>query len=249
MAQYSFGSGVLFGFRNDSGAGVATPIEFGAVQEVSIDLSFNVKQLYGQSQFPLSVARGTGKVTGKAKMGRILGRTMADLFFGETLATGQVATAFHETGTIPTTPYQLTAANTATYLTDLGVTFVATGIPLKKVASAPTSGQYSVSAAGVYTFAAADTGKAVMYSYTYSVAATGNVITINNNLLGFTPTFQMNFYETYQGQQLNFQLNQCTSEKFMLPTKLEDFTITELDFTAFADVSGVIGKVSIAEAS
>jgi hypothetical protein len=70
-----------------------------------------------------------------------------------------------ETVTIPTTPYQITALQAnGTWGQDDGLTIAGVaGVP---VASAPTTGQYSVSA-GVYTFAAADTGKAVVLNYSY----------------------------------------------------------------------------------
>ena len=37
---------------------------------MSVDFSFSVKELYGQNQFPLAVARSAAKVTGKAKLAR-----------------------------------------------------------------------------------------------------------------------------------------------------------------------------------
>lgn len=52
------------------------------------------------------------------------------------------------------------------WASDAGVTYVATGAALTAVASAPATGQYSV-AAGVYTFAAGDAGKAVVVNYGY----------------------------------------------------------------------------------
>lgn len=42
-----------------------------------------------------------------------------------------------------------------------GVTYTNTGVPLTQVSSGPTAGQYSVTAGGLYTFAAADAGQAV----------------------------------------------------------------------------------------
>lgn len=53
------------------------------------------------------------------------------------------------------------------WASDAGVTYAATGAALAAVASAPATGQYSVSAAGVYTFAAGDAGKAVVVNYGY----------------------------------------------------------------------------------
>ena len=248
MPQYGFGSGVLFGTRTDMVN--ATPVQFGAVQDVSIDFQFSLKELYGQFQFPLAIARGAGKISGKAKMARISGRSFNDLFFGATLSAGQQATAFQEAAVVPASPFQVTVANAATFAGDLGVLAQATGLPLLKVASAPATGQYSVNpASGVYTFAAADTGLAVLVSYSYAIAGSGQKLSIGNQLLGTQPQFQANFYETFQGKQLTLQLNACVSTKLGLASKLEDFIVPEIDFSAFADAAGNLGSISLAEAS
>jgi hypothetical protein len=66
---------------------------------------------------------------------------------------------------IPATPYQVTAlAPYGAWASDQGVVFSATGAALTAVTGTPSTGQYSVTA-GVYTFAAADAGKAVQISY------------------------------------------------------------------------------------
>lgn len=71
-----------------------------------------------------------------------------------------------EAYTIPGTPYQVSVVNAnSAIFSDLGVVY-AGGAALTKVGSAPAAGQYSV-AAGVYTFAAADSGKAVSITYGY----------------------------------------------------------------------------------
>ena len=243
--MFSFGSGVLQGVRTD--VANATPINFGLVQEVTTDLQFNVKELYGQFQFPIAVARGTAKFTAKAKVARISPIAIGTLFFGIMPTTGQIATAFGEAGVIPTTPYQLTAANGATFVDDLGVVFSATGLPLTKVASAPSTGQYSVTNVGVYTFAAADTTKGVLLNYTYTIAATGFKIPITNQLIGTTPTFKCNLFTTFGGQQLTANFPNCTSNKFAFGTKIEDFVIPEFDFHIFADAAGNVGTFGFGE--
>lgn len=67
-----------------------------------------------------------------------------------------------ELHTVPSTS-QYTVQTNLVWLEDLGVT-LADGTPLTKVATGPTTGEYSVSA-GSYTFAAADAGVAVLISY------------------------------------------------------------------------------------
>jgi hypothetical protein len=245
--MYSFGSGVLIGTRSDIAN--ATPVNFGLVQEVTIDQSASVKEIYGQFQYPLAGARGTIKTTGKAKVARISGLAFANLYYGISPASGQLATAFAEAASVPaSSPYTVTVLNESTFVDDDGVVYAATGLPLTKVASSPAAGQYSVSA-GVYTFAAADEGKAVLASYIYTLPSSGQKIAVTNQLIGTTPTFQALFYTTFQGQAVTLKLNNCISSKLSFGTKLEDFSMPEFDFACFADASGDVMTWSFAEAS
>lgn len=245
--MYSFGSGVLIGTRTDIVN--ATPVNFGLVQEVTIEEAASVKELRGQYQHPIAIARGSVKTTGKAKVARISGLAFASLFYGVAPLAGQLATAFAEAATVPaTSPYNVTPANSATLADDAGPVYAATGLPLTKVASAPTVGQYTLSG-GTYSFAAADAGKAVLLTYTYQIAASGQKFAVTNQLMGTTPTFQAQFYTTYQGQAVSLKFNNCTSSKLMLQTKLEDFVVPEFDFSCFADATGTVMTWSFAEAS
>lgn len=245
--MYSFGSGVLIGTRSDIAD--ATPVNFGLVQEVTIDQSATIKEIHGQFQYPLAGARGTIKTTGKAKVARISGLAFANLYYGISPAPGQLATSFAEAGTVPAaTPYTVTVANAAAFADDDGVVYAATGLPLTKVASTPSEGQYSV-AAGVYTFNAADAGLSVLTTYTYAISGSGQKIAVTNALIGTTPTFQAQFYTTFQGQAVSLKLNNCVSSKLSFGTKLEDFAMPEFDFSCFADAAGNVMTWSFAEAS
>ncbi len=256
MAQYGFGSGVVFGvpLTNAAGAAVAnaTPQRFGILQDISVDMSFTNKELRGQNQFPVAVGRGQGKIAGKAKFGQFNGEIVNGLFFGQTLSVGQQLISDKESLTITTDSGS--AANAATYQDDLGVMYANTGLPLTKVASAPASGEYSVTSAGVYTFASGDTGAVtgnILISYRYSGPTTAGTIasTINiaNQLMGYAPTFKTELYVPYGSKQLVLTLNQCIGSKLNFATKLDDFLIPEFDFDAFADASGNVGTLSFAE--
>ena len=249
--MYSFGSGVLLGTRTDILN--ATPLNFGLVHEVTIDESATIKELTGQFQRPVAIARGTIKTTGKAKVARISGIAFASLYYGFVPAVGQVATSLAEGPTpIPTTPFTITVANSATFVDDAGVINAATGLPMALVASGPVAGQYSVNlGTGVYTFSSADnvSGVKVLISYTYNIAAAGQKFTISNQLLGTTPTFKAKFYTTFQGRAISLQLNNCTSNKLSFHTKLEDFIMPEFDFSCFADAAGNVMTWSFAEVS
>jgi hypothetical protein len=242
--QFGFASGSAWAI--DSAAN-PTPSPFGILQDVSVDFSFSNKELTGQYGFPVAVGRGTGKISCKAKAARLSGRLL-NLFFGGTKATGQTSVAQDESGTIPTTPFQVTVANSAFFGIDLGVYDSATGIPFVRVASAPAAGQYSV-AAGVYTFNTADVGKIVKISYTYTIAATGESITIANQLMGTAPTFKAVATQLFNNLRSTLTLNSNVFSKLGVATKLEDFNIPEFDWSTQADAANNIGTWSLAEAS
>jgi hypothetical protein len=250
MPMHQFGSGSMYGSTLQGG--VLVPRKFGALQDIAIDISYSKKKLYGQQQFAIVMARGQGSITGKAKQANINAGQFNDLFFGQTASTGQQIPIFSELATIPTTPFQVTVANAATWLSDGGVVNTTTGLSMVRVASAPTTGQYSV-AAGVYTFAAADTTNGVAIDYVYTSAATGVTTTLINQQAGTTPNFRGVFVMKSAAspgnavKQLVLTLNLCVAEKLALATKIEDFVIPELDFEAAADIAGNIGTLTGSE--
>jgi hypothetical protein len=246
--QLSFGSGAVWGERTDvTGSGIG-PRQFGVLQDIQIDFDWTDKELYGQLQFPVAIARGQGKITGKAKFAQILGLLYSDIFFGLAPATGQFAVSQLESATVPAaTPFTVTAANASSYIDDLGVVYTATGKRFNRVTTPSAAGQYSVNfSTGVYTFSSAD-ASALLISYTYNVATSGSKLAITNQVMGMTPTFKATFYTTYNGNGTALRLNACTANKLSLPTKLDTWTISELDFMAFADASGTIGYLSTVE--
>ncbi len=253
--QLAFGAGALWGNRTDvTGSGIG-PDQFGILQDVQIDWDWTTKELWGQFQFPVDIARGQGKITGKAKFARIFGAIYGDLFFGQTPASGQLTIAENEAATVPaTTPYTVTVANAANYVDDLGVLYAAgasAGNRFTRVTTPSAAGQYSVNlASGIYTFAAADAGASLSLSYLYNSTA-GKKLVLTNQLMGYTPTFKATFYTTKTTQGvpagLALVLNACTATKLSLPTKIDDYEIQEFDFSAFADAAGAIGTLSVNE--
>jgi hypothetical protein len=241
--QYSFGSGVLFGRTLVSN--VPTPVRFGALQGVTVDMQFTTKELYGQFQFPLALGRGTGKITCKADFAQVNAQAYNDLFFGlSNPSDGTVRTVVGEAKTITAN------AATVTYnssFSDLGVVRASDGAVYTRVAATPAGLQYTVSNVGVYTFNASQNAVPVLLSYTYADAANGKTISITNQLLGNSPQFMAAFTETFNGKALTLVLNACMSSKLSLATKLEDFTIPSFDFMAFADAAGAIGSLSTDE--
>lgn len=247
MATSIFGAGVCVGTRTDIIG--ATPLNFGILQDVSFDMNADLKMLYGQRAFPEAVARGKIKLMGKAKMGVFSAQLFNAIFFGQTIAAGNTATSYAEAGVIPATPFTITVANSATFTADQGVSFVTTGLSLVKVASAPTTGQYSV-AAGVYTFAAADTLKAVLFTYNYTIAASGQTLTVNNQFMGAAPYFSLMFYgKDPGGNACTMTFQKCVANKLTMATKQDDWMIPEMDFEAFSAPTSQVLLISQTEAS
>ena len=244
MAQYLFGTGQLFA----ANVGGGSPLRIGALQDVSVEFSGDMKQLFGQYQFALAVARGKTKIEGKFGSGNIDAAAFNALFFQEPagIQTGQKVQAINEAGAVPATgPYTVVVANGATFFRDLGVTDVLTGLPLKQVTTAPAAGQYEVDVAtGTYTFAAADTGKAVLFNYIYTQAGVGGTLNIDNQLMGVAPTLELIVSQKFQSKVMTLCLYSVTVDKLSLPLKMDDFSVAESSFQAQANSAGQIGFIS-----
>lgn len=315
MPQYTFGTGQIW---ITAAAANPTPIAVGAIQEAAVDFDGDLKQLFGQNQFALDNARGKTKITGKFGSGKIDTRLWNAVFFGGSVVTGQTLVSLLEAAAIPTSPYQIVPANGATFAQDLGVYFAATGLPLTRVATGPTTGQYSavgpaigatasfatnvmtvtvaptsgafavgqqITSAGVatgtyistlgtgtggtgtytlsaapgtiaaqaasgsatYTFAAADTTKAVLLSYEYASASTGQNIAGTNPLMGTIPTFRLDLMNNTKGKQQLLTLYSCVSNKLQFPLKQDDYGIMTVDFSAQDDGTGRVFNWSTTE--
>lgn len=245
MSQYAFGAGTLFGRRTD--VTPATPVKFGAIQGVTVDIAFSVKELYGQNQFPLAVGRGTGKVTGKAQFGQFNAQAFNDLFFGQAnVAVGSIVTVSGEAATV--TSNAVTVAGNATFLRDLGVVLSSDSSVYARVTAGPVGQQYTCNeSTGVYSFNSSQNNVAVKVSYQKNDAANGKLVTLTNQLLGSAPQFMMVLTEVFQAKKLTLTLNACMSSKLALATKLEDFIIPDFDFSAFTDSSDTLGTLSLDE--
>lgn len=245
--MFSFGAGVLIG--TPAGAN-PTPVNFGLIQEVTIDQKRSLKELYGQYADPVAIGAGTRKNTLKAKVARISGVALATMLYGATPSAGGDFMSFAEAHAIPaSSPYTITPTppNSGTFLADQGIVYAATGLPLTRVASGPAQGQYSLSD-GAYTFAAADEGVAVLMSYTYTVTtATSQSFVVPTPLIGPTVNVAAALY--FVDPTTN-KTGLCEIFNLVIPnlsfgTKLEDFTMPELDGEFYANAAGNVMKWSL----
>lgn len=231
--QVSFGSGLLS--FTPAGAN-PTPVLCGVLQDVTIKTAGTTKKLYGQLEYPVAVAKGEGNISGTAKFAQFSGSLIKQAIAGATITTGQTLGAIGEPGTVGTTPYQVTVTNSATWVADLGVYDLTAQKPMTRVASSPTTGQYSA-AAGVYTFAAADTTHVMSFNYSYTGTG-GQTVSFTNQIMGAANTFSASFFNTYNGLGSGVKIWACVIPGLDFAMKNSDFTMLDLTFDAAADSLG-----------
>lgn len=244
---FQFGIGGVFGNANAGNlAANPTPSRFMTVQDVDVTIDQQLKELKGQYKFPDDVAPGEMKLTGKIGTGRIDYQLWNNLFFADSFATGEDAIALAEAHTVPaSTPFTVTIAppSSGTFVGDLGVQYSATGQPFTKVATVAAAGQYAISG-GVYTFDSADASAGVLISYTYALTS-GHTLTVNNQLMGYGPVFELWLAEPYQAFGGNAGLNglhlyACRLSKLNQPFKRDDYLIIDHEFEAYPNAAGQV---------
>lgn len=246
-----FGPGILICTRTDISN--ATPVNVGYAQEFQIEAAGTTKQLYGQNQLPLVAARSTIKTTGKFKSAVLSGIAMNNLFWGQTnsTATGQIAWSVGSTYSLSTAAATVQLGSSLTFDADLGLTYSTSGLPFQRVStgSESSSGLYSMASTrpGLATFSAAETtgltaGTTVAIKSTYSSTTTvGTSLLVTNQLIGTSPTFQLDYYTNLNQPTAKPFVVRCYSaiaSKMTLAFKLEDFMMPEFDFDLFANNSG-----------
>ena len=242
---YIFGTGLLT--LTPAGAN-PTPIQVAVLKDVALDFSFTTKELRGEKQFAMDIARGAAKLTAKAKSGNINGGLINALLSGSTSSTGSVQGVHGQDAAIPSTPFTVTVTNGANFKSDFGVLNKTTGKWMTRVASAPATGQYSVNTtSGVYTFAAADTGNTVTIFYSWTDSATGKTTALTNQLMGAGTTFQLDLFNSFRSKSQGFHLYAVTSTKLAMALKSEDYLETDMDFECFADDLGRVVDVYTAD--
>jgi hypothetical protein len=114
------------------------------------------------------------------------------------------------------------------------------------VASAPAVGQYvftpynSVGPVDAsYAFNSTDVTSAFPVLLNYQWPDTvGTTLAISNQLMGYAPEFTALLYNDFRTNMFALELNSCILGSISIPTKQEDFWISDFDFEATADASG-----------
>jgi hypothetical protein len=240
-----FGTGVLSAIPNAGNlAANPSPQNVGILQDAQIDFAGDIKELFGQSQMPVSTARGKLKVTGKAKLALLDPGMLNQIYFGQAQSTGVNRFVYNESHVFGSVISTVPVTNLATFNTDYGVIGGTTGRQFIKVlpAATPLPGQYK-NTGGTYTFAAAETELSVLISYTWTDVTTGTTITLNNQLMGYAPYCQMILYNGFRNELFAIEMFSCVLGKISLPTKQEDYWIMDIDWTCNVNAAGILGKI------
>ena len=142
----------------------------------------------------------------------------------------------------------------------MGCVYAATGMPLKRVASAPAVGQYTLTTAtvggfttAIYAFNTADGNNVVYINYQY-VTSSGFIAnstafnqTVQNLAMGYAPSFKADLTVSYLGKIITFSFAKAVATKMSLGLKNEDFSVPEFDFSAFDPGNGNVMQWSTSE--
>ena len=241
--MYIYDRGTLFLFPHSP---AQPPIRFGSLQNVELTFDFELKAVRTQLQAPVKFTRGLMGVHGKAQAAQIDGALFGQFLFSQVTSSGSRNMKLDKSVTLSGSAPTFTPTN---YYADLGVMMGGTGMNFVQqpvLQSALTTGQYTVNGANLYLFSVADTGSQVFVSY-ISNDTTGKTVTLTNPWMQEAKPFGMLLSTTFNCKQANLWLPACVSKQLILPTKLEQFSISDFSFEVQQDSSGEVGRFSFAE--
>lgn len=229
-----------------------TPFQIARLRDCSLKMAKDTKALEVDRVLPIDKAWAGLSLKLTAKNAEWRADAIAAVFAGfATQSTGRMIGVDREPATIPTNPYTVVAANVTGHV-DLGVEDVTASIAaghrvfLKRVASAPTTGQYSVSA-GSYVFAAADQGHNVMLRYYYSNAG-GATLTLKNIAPRLDPSFTCTVFNTNAaGKDYGFSFVNAHVDSLGLAFKLKDWNEQDVEVDIIGDDNDNVGSIYKAE--
>lgn len=223
----AFGAGDVFLIPSGSNP---TPQRIAQLQSVSVEISEELKKLYGNRKFPIAQVAARGSITGKAKAAVLDAAFIASVGGGNT-TTGQNYGVVEESHAAAAS---VDVANKTTWVEDLGVTDK-DGKRMTCGATATAVGTYAV-AAGAYSFHASETGN-VKISYRASLT-TGRKVLVTNQLVGTAITYTLELFNTEPGgEKVGLKLYSVTIPKLSFAFQTDDFTMPDVDFEAGADSS------------
>lgn len=245
MSIYSDAASFGVGFVGAAPVGGGDPIYFGMASGVSLNFTQNLEPLRGDLKYPIAHGIKDCDIKGKIDTMSIFGGSVAQLL-GGTSAAGQEILIPDEAATIPTTPFQVTVAKAATFANSYRVFSVTNQIHMVEVDDSPATGEFSVTADGVYTFAADDAGDSVLITYTYTESAEGLTSSTTNTRQIVAPAYRLVCASgnTTQAGMIYLVLPKVVFGNFGLEIKTGSWASNNVEFTAQADYGESICSIS-----
>lgn len=220
-------------------------IEFADLQDVSVGISYDYKELKSSNLFANNRVRTGAKIDCKASYANIHAKGLA-LHTGGTVSTGRKEM---QTKIVTTTNAQvqvLIGTEAIAFENNLSVfdiTDANNPIAIEEytVTKLNTLGYQQ----GQYDFTGDITLKTLLFSYEAAVL-TGKTITVNNQVAAAAPTFMAIIYNVTGDAGFGIKLFKCTSSKLDFAFK-DDFSIPNFDFTAMANAIGKVFEVYLSE--
>lgn len=250
MPNIQFGTGGAFFVPSNANAPLLTNLSPNSpqlLQEMSVEFKADQKMLFGRKQMASAVARGKVNISGKGKLATFDPVLANQLYFGmptTTAGTRIQDSELHALNASTSAVITVAPPNAGVFQVDYGVINGVTGIQMIYTSAAPIAeNQYSVNlATGAYTFFNGETATSVSISYGYS-STTGSGFTVTAQNMGYGPTFKMTLANTFQGKGLYVTLNSCTLTDYSIPTKQDDFWVSDISFVAQLDPGGTLGTI------
>lgn len=241
MSYFQLGSGLLY-LNPNAGNLVTNPtaVKPFTIQDIKFDQKGTIKELMGQSQYPDDTGAVDKKGTFEFSMGRKDYFLANQIFNADVVAAGGTSVVTNESHSA-SAPVTVAPPGSGTWATDLGVSFSSNNFQLTRIPSGtPATGQYTA-AAGVYTFAAADTAKTVLISFAYTLASAGSTFQVNNQTQGWGPQFEAYIVDVYQPVSSVFNvvhLYACKINDISYNNKRADYAMVDLKGAFFAAANG-----------
>ena len=233
-----FGMGAIYAVPSGTNP---TPVPFAVLKDCTVSWKVTKKVLRGQWKFGIDVGEGPIDVSIKIGHADFRAGTIGMLLAGgTTTANSTTLVATGESWAIPGTPWQVTVSQSATWAEDGGVLDITAGKWLTRVASAPATGQYSV-AAGVYTFAAADTTHNLSIVYSYTSTTQGSKFAMPNLVMGPSVGYLLRVYNVYPTpnsavlRPLGWSFPNAHFSDYQVSLKAEDWAEESLTAMAIQD--------------
>jgi hypothetical protein len=207
-------------------------VQLAVVKSWNFDLTQEEIELRGSGLDSLENLPVKRTVKGKLSLSDFSTNLISAVTSGTTITAGSVV-GLVQSASVPTTPFQVTVTQSATFLQDLGVIDLTAGKEMTEGATATGTGVYSV-AAGVYTFNTADTGHAVKISYRHTAAASGKTLEVAAAEGGTAATrYELHVYGSAGGKSYGFWFPAVSIPNLSLSMSPDSYSDVSVDFSAF----------------